>query len=222
MAAQGAAHGTALVADEQLHGKGRLGREWRSNHGNIHLSVLIKHHLKPNLIPLLCLGAAVVTSEVLQVRGARVGIKWPNDLLTADGKKVAGVLAEADTGEHPCVIVGIGLNLVSAPPLPTAGTLVSTDVPLERLDLTLALVTGFRSLSHLVSRDPGAVLDRWRVQSTTLGREVRVGDVVGVAEDIGPSGELLVRAVGGQVKRVLAGDVEMVGGLSNDKGSPSR
>src|SRR5690606_21125731 len=97
------------------------------------LSVLLRPDLAPRQVPLLCLGAAVATAEACP----DLRIKWPNDLLGPDGRKVAGILAEMELGQGRVryVVVGIGLNLTAAPPLPTAAPLSDYTVPPERLAL---------------------------------------------------------------------------------------
>ena len=87
-------HGSAIIADAQDAGRGRLGRTWTSPPGaNLHLSVLIRTPLPLERVPLVCLGAAAVVAESA---GVPLHIKWPNDLLARDGRKVAGLLAEAE------------------------------------------------------------------------------------------------------------------------------
>ena len=86
------------VADFQTAGRGRLGRRWEAPPGsNLLMSVLLRPELRPDQRHLagsaLCLAAG---DAVERVAGVDLVVKWPNDLLAADGRKVAGVLAEAD------------------------------------------------------------------------------------------------------------------------------
>ena len=116
----GAPEGVVAVADHQSAGRGRLGRRWEAPAGaNLLVSVLLRPELPA---PLRHLASAVVALAAAEAAGAVtglvLGIKWPNDLLGPDGRKVAGVLAEGDlaTGERgsgppPAVVVGIGINV---------------------------------------------------------------------------------------------------------------
>lgn len=209
LAEQGAPHGTALLADEQTAGRGRMGRTWEAPAGTaVLLSVLLRPRLLPRQVPLLCLGAAVAAAEACPV----LRIKWPNDLLGPDGRKVGGILAEMELGEGGVryVILGIGLNLVAAPPIPTAAPLVDYADPPDRLALAEELTRGILAVSDELERGTDGMLARWRSLSATLGREVEVGEVRGVAEDVDSDGALWVRTSRGR-RRVLAGDVRMVG-----------
>jgi len=98
----------ALLARRQTAGRGRLGRAWVSDAGNLHLSVLwrtgaIGH---PGHWSLL---AGVALHDALD--RPNLQLKWPNDLLL-HGAKVAGVLVDAGPG---WLVVGIGINLAWAP-----------------------------------------------------------------------------------------------------------
>ena len=208
----GAPHGTALAARHQTAGRGRLGRVWESPPGaNLLVSVLVRRDLPAAKVPLLCLGAAVATADLA---GRIYRIKWPNDVLAPDGRKVAGILAEADWspgGGLQWAILGIGVNLAAAPLLATATTLLETDGVARDLEASAeALVAGVLREAEAVERDPAAMLGRWRRRSATLGKTVRIGDVEGVAVDVDPDGALRVRAADGREHRVVAGDVEMV------------
>jgi len=145
----------------------------------------------------------------------QVGIKWPNDLLGSDGRKLAGLLAEADGGRDPFVVLGIGINVGHAVDLPHAGCLADYGDPPPLAELAVALATALVNLPELVAREPSSLLDRWRACSCTLGRSVRVGDVEGVAEDVDPTGALILRSPRGARHRILAGDVEMVRSMSH-------
>ena len=114
----GAPGGVVAVADHQSAGRGRLGRRWEAPPGsNLLMSVLLRPDLPAEQRHLASAVVALAATEaVLTTQGLELGIKWPNDLQASDGRKVAGVLAEADlTGaegfELPPVVVGIGINV---------------------------------------------------------------------------------------------------------------
>ena len=99
-ARRGAPDGVVAVADHQSAGRGRLGRSWEAPPGsNLLLSVLLRPDLPVGDRHLASAAVALAAAEAVDaVTGVRVGIKWPNDLLGPDGRKLAGVLAEADLG----------------------------------------------------------------------------------------------------------------------------
>lgn len=166
--------GTIVVADHQTAGRGRLDRRWDAPAGT---ALLVSFVLEP--APVLSLAAGVAAAEAC---GPGVRLKWPNDLLLGE-RKLGGVLVEVTRGKAVC---GIGVNLTWAPP---EGAMLGEprDQLLERLRAAMGLWT---------SASPETVLRRWRELSATLGRRVRI-EVSGVAteglaDDIGPQGELIV------------------------------
>ena len=176
--------GSVVVADHQTAGRGRLDHRWEAPPGT---ALLVSFVLHPN--PLLSLAAGVAAAEAI---GAGVRLKWPNDLLL-HGAKVGGILVEAGPAKAIC---GIGINLTWAPE--GAAKLNRERGP---------LLDELRSqLDRWASASPGDVLARWRQLSDTLGRRVRVelpGKVIeGIAQDIGPAGELIVDGA-----RVASGSV---------------
>jgi len=166
--------GSVVIADHQTAGRGRLERRWEAPPGT---ALLVSFVLTPG--PLLSLAVGVAAAEAC---GPQVRLKWPNDLLL-DGRKLGGILVETTPRKAIC---GIGINLSSAP----EGA--------ARLDRPRDEV--FARLEAVIERWTGApdeaVLRRWRELSATLGHRVRVEvggrTAEGLAEDIGPRGELVV------------------------------
>lgn len=198
----GAPHGTAFVASAQLAGRGRLGRSWQSEPGqNLLLSVVLRPDVPVAEAPLLSLGAAAGLAITFDLR-----VKWPNDLMSADGRKVGGLLAELDVrGDRVgFVILGLGLNVnqLEFPGL-AATSLRALGGGGEAINLEGVAETARKAI--LAWSTHPARLDEWRRVSHTLGRRVRVGDREGIATAIRDDGALIV---GGEA--VLTGDVELV------------
>src|SRR5262245_14857271 len=104
-----------VTAGRQSAGKGRRGRSWTSEPGNLFASLLLTEPAPPEHWAELSLVAALAIHDAIAdlapAARSRLAIKWPNDLLL-DGAKFAGILAEA---EGTTVVVGIGLNCASHP-----------------------------------------------------------------------------------------------------------
>ena len=104
-------HGDVFTADFQSSGRGRLDHRWLSPSGvNLLMSaVLDVKELEPQQVATLPLavGFALVKALPREIRGERVMLKWPNDVLIGS-RKVAGILCERH-GDN--VIVGIGINV---------------------------------------------------------------------------------------------------------------
>lgn len=209
LAQQGAPHGTMVLADAQLAGRGRRGRTWYSPPGHhIYCSLIL--HLDAGLRSFLTfvpLASALATAEAIEeVSGVACRLKWPNDVLIGE-KKVAGILCE-NVGKpaDPVIIVGIGINVNGRPqefPIElrkTAGTLMDeTGSSIDRSLLVAALLnrlaTWLRQWS-LQGRSP--LLTAYRRRCATVGRPVRAildraDPIEGIAEAIGADGSLQVR-----------------------------
>jgi BirA family biotin operon repressor/biotin-[acetyl-CoA-carboxylase] ligase len=111
LAAKGAPEGTTVIAKSQSSGKGRLGRSWVSPTGGLYMSFILRPGgiSKPELITLVT--AVAVVDGIKHATGLNTVIRWPNDIM-AKGKKLAGVIAEAQADKHAItqVVVGVGVN----------------------------------------------------------------------------------------------------------------
>jgi BirA family biotin operon repressor/biotin-[acetyl-CoA-carboxylase] ligase len=210
---EGRPHGEAVRARRQTAGRGRLGRAWEHAADDaLALTVLLRPSLPPERLGWLAIAAAVALRDVA---GPAFRIKWPNDLLAPDGRKVAGVLAEAEVQGRAvsAVLLGVGVNVRAAPPLPTATCTWAwgdrRDVQTWGEALRAALLDRVAS----VSVDTAEVAAAWEAGCAHLGVAVSVGEgasrVAGVALGLAEDGGLRVQTdAGPRVAR--AGDVAMV------------
>ena len=225
-AAEDAPEGTVLVAEHQEAGRGRLDRGWASPpRAGLTVSVLLRPDVPASRRSWLPLLAGVALAEAVRdVAGVRAAVKWPNDLLAADGGKLAGVLAEAVPGGGPpgAVVLGVGLNVSTTPgELPEGGTSLLAQGA-GTTDRT-ALLTGFlHRLAERYASWSGALGDPiasglardYLTWSGTVGSVVAVtlpdGAVLrGVAEAVDWDGRLVVATEDGRVE-LAAGDVRHV------------
>ncbi len=115
-AADGAPHGTVLVAKEQTSGRGRMGKDFYSpSNTGIYLSLLLRPDFPASEALFLTTAAAVATAKAIEsVSDKKAEIKWVNDIYI-DRKKVCGILTEAsfniETNHLDYAIVGIGINV---------------------------------------------------------------------------------------------------------------
>ena len=210
-ALDGAAAGALVVADEQLAGRGRLGRTWYTPPG-VALAMSLIVPPMPNRLLLPTLAATLAGVRLAEAWGAQgVGIKWPNDV-QVNGRKLCGVLLDAvwANGQVRAVVLGMGVNVRL--PLATMGELAQTAAKLEdvcgqRLDRA-HLLAELVDLVEAGLAQPDSLFEQWRARLTTLGQRVRVGDVVGLARDVDEDGALLIEDESGAVQRVIAGDVQ--------------
>ncbi|PRX44327.1 BirA family biotin operon repressor/biotin-[acetyl-CoA-carboxylase] ligase [Prauserella shujinwangii] len=224
---EGAADRTVLIAEQQTAGLGRRGRMWVSPPDTgLYLSVL----LRPERVPFsgygsLAVAAGLAVVDTATELGARVVLKWPNDVLARDGRgKCAGILAEAVASDENAVVLGLGVNVRRArePVRPGPGSLPA--VSLAELG---ARVTDRTKVARLLLASLHAREKRWRAargdlaaaglladyraHCATLGQEVKVTvagakALVGRAVDVDEAGALVLDTTSGR-RTVFAGDV---------------
>ena len=226
LAAEGAPHGTAVIAETQGAGRGRMGRAWHSPSGvNLYTTIILRPRIAMAEVPRLSLVAGVAAAEALEeVAPGIVALKWPNDVWL-NGRKAGGIIAEAVTDraqQLDAVLLGIGLNL----------NLAKDDVPsdLRERAISVYIATGHRCdrvavantlftrlntrYDETVTRGFAAVRPYWERYSALTGKRVTVVDA-GTREDgmvlgIDTDGALLLETSSG-VRRIIAGDVTLEG-----------
>ncbi len=216
----GCPDGTLVIAQQQTAGRGRRGRTWFSPpSGNVYLSYVHKSHLDASRLSALTLDAAVaVASSIEDMTGLRPTLKWPNDLLADDDRKIAGVLTELhmtlSADAWPVVVVGVGVNV----------NLEAGDIPADIEDIAvslrmltgkvwdadaLAMTIGRRLREKLCGYEAagGPDLLAWRTRFAMAGRVVTVSalgpdveaEILGLADD----GGLRVRRAGASEEEVV-------------------
>jgi BirA family biotin operon repressor/biotin-[acetyl-CoA-carboxylase] ligase len=216
-----AVEGTVLVAEHQVAGRGRLDRIWTSPpRAGLTVSFLLRPDVpaaRRGWLPLLT--GVALAEAVGEVSGVRASLKWPNDLLAGDGRKLAGILAES---RGTAVIVGVGLNVsTTEAELPETGTSLArvTGGTVDRAPVLLAFL---RAVERRYRRwtaalgDPVAsgLAQDYLGWSSTVGSDVVVSlpdgsTLEGTAEAVDWDGRLVVATPQGPVE-LSSGDVRHV------------
>ena len=216
--------GVAVVADLQTAGRGRRGRTWLSPGGrNLMVSVAARPHLEARSAGLLGIAAALAVRDACAetVPSADLRVRWPNDVVTADGAKVAGLLVETalDDGRLTEAVIGVGINVnwrrgeMPAEIGARATSLADlAGADLDRVAVLARLLAGLDR--ELAALEGGATpVERLRGVSALDGRAVAVDlgaeRLEGIAAGIGEDGSLLVDAPAGRVA-VSSGEVVAV------------
>jgi len=229
-----------FCALQQTEGRGRRGRTWETAHGNLAASLLVVPGCDPAVSATLGFVAGVAMNRALcqlipdavvklgidgadAEGGARITLKWPNDVL-ADGAKLSGILLEArkrpDGGM--AIVIGMGVNVVAAPeglPYPaTSLHALGYDIPAETIFAALSDAWVDTVEVWDSGRGVAEILSLWRQAAAGIGAEVAVsrdGEVVrGVFETIDEAGRLIVRANDNRRIAITAGDVHFGGTAS--------
>jgi BirA family biotin operon repressor/biotin-[acetyl-CoA-carboxylase] ligase len=199
----GAPHGMLVTAGVQTAGRGRQGRTWIAPAGRALLMSLVLREFDA-LLPLRA-GLAVA-----DLAGPAAQVKWPNDVLV-DGRKVAGVLAEARP-QASWAVLGMGVNVALEPADFPAELQARAGTLGRRADEVDAAL--HELLGHLAARlaEPAAaILDALRARDALLDRAVRWDEGSGVAAGIDPTGALRVRRPDGGLATLEAGEVHVLG-----------
>jgi BirA family transcriptional regulator, biotin operon repressor / biotin---[acetyl-CoA-carboxylase] ligase len=218
LAMDGAPEGTVVLASAQRTGRGRLGRAWASPAGGVYASIVLRPEVELPDGVVLPLVVGIGVARGLAHLGADVLLKWPNDVLAPDGRKIAGLLLEglSEGWRVAWVVAGIGLNVHCIPADHDAvcvDTLVGRSVGLG--EAGAVVLDGVAGAYREWSADGFEPLrEEYERLSWLRGRTVRVTDAAGhvfadgIAEGIDAQGRLLVAGADG-VTAVAAGDVTL-------------
>ena len=227
LAREGAPHGTAVVAEAQTAGRGRLGRSFFSPAGaNLYTSLVLRPEITTDAAPAFILASAVAVAETVAAfvdEPGAVEIKWPNDVLI-EGLKTCGILMElsAEANRVAWLVLGIGVNLNFDPArFPEEFRRTATSLcahrsgPVERVPFARRLYENLETTLEICEREGlTGVLPRFETRFRMRGRSVRVRDLdggtrVGTVAGIANDGALLLVREGGDPERILAGDVTL-------------
>ncbi|MDO5845012.1 MAG: biotin--[acetyl-CoA-carboxylase] ligase [Methanocorpusculum sp.] len=218
LAVSGAEHGTAVIANEQIKGKGRLGRSFYSSEGGIYLSIVLRLKTDFSSAVLVTTASAVaVCKAVEKFSDLTPQIKWVNDIFVG-GKKVCGISCEAvsdfESGVVDFVIVGIGVNFKtkSFPPEleEIAGSLFFENEAVTRNELAGEIIKNVLEITE--SLGDKKFIDEYRRRSFLIGEDIifRENNVwsdalcLGIDDDGG-----LIVSVNGVKRTLVSGEVSV-------------
>ena len=220
LAAEGAAHGTLVIADTQSAGRGRRGRGWISPAGEgIFMSLIVRPQVHPSQVAKMSLTLALAVGKAIErVTGLDARIKWPNDIVMG-GRKICGLLLEMDATAEMVrsIVAGVGINVHQTVfDEEIAHTASSLDLMTGRRVSRSEIVRAFlEEFEWALALDDAQMMDAYRARSATIGQRVQVialdGTYTGTAKGITESGSLLVEDEAGDVREVLAADVSVRG-----------
>lgn len=224
LAAEGAPHGTVLLADRQTGGRGRLGRNFQSPGGmGVYMSVLLRPECPADrLMHLTCAAAVAACDAVERVCGIRPGIKWTNDLVVGK-RKIAGILTELVHGPGGVsAVIGIGVNCCQEESdfaediRSMAGSLTMvTGQVVDRFGVAAALVEAFETMDRTLLAGREEMMAQYRRDCITVGQDISLvrADQVrhGHAVDVDGAGALVVEFPDGHREAISSGEVSVRG-----------
>lgn len=209
-----------LTAERQTGGRGRRGRPWVSERGNLYSTLLLIDPAPPEDLGSLPLAVALAVhaavQSVLPPGGEVVEIKWPNDVLIGR-KKTSGILLEAErlSDGRMALAIGIGINIAHRPDV--------TLYPVTSLADQGASISPPEFFAHLFAemaevlsvwdegRGIAEIVRRWRRVACGIGEKITVNlpdrSISGIFSGIDDKGILLLDRGPDGMMSVAAGDV---------------
>jgi BirA family biotin operon repressor/biotin-[acetyl-CoA-carboxylase] ligase len=213
-----------VTARRQTMGRGRRGRAWTSEPGNLYASLLLTDPSPAEYAAQLSFVAALALHDAIAATAPsiapRLALKWPNDMLV-DGAKVGGILVEGESGGAGLltVVIGVGVNCSTHPPETSypATNLARAGAPVASHDLFSTLSRTM--LERLAQWNHGKGFERtrsdWLARATGIGAATRVvlpeRELVGTFETLDPAGRLILRLADASTTAIAAGDVFPLG-----------
>jgi BirA family biotin operon repressor/biotin-[acetyl-CoA-carboxylase] ligase len=236
LARLGAPEGLLYITDEQVVGRGRHEKSWYAPpESSLLLSLLFRPaaFVAPNQIQQLTMLCALALADAVTSETALTPkLKWPNDLIWSDGKKLAGLLTELEFADDQLawVVVGVGLNVNvdfsnyegqpsgnGSPPLSQTATSLSLILKQDTSQLRLPILQRFLvnvETRYNALRQGYSPYEDWRSRLIGLGEPVIIINVdgsqqQGVMLDVDENGALLLQQKDGTITTILAGDVSL-------------
>ena len=221
----GSPEGTAVIADSQTKGKGRLQRVWHSPPGsNIYTSILFRPTFAPDQATQISIAAGVAVAEIIsEYYPGHVQLKWPNDVLL-NKKKVCGILAQMKTSARDIdfVVLGMGINVnIGYNQLPADIRTIATSLAIEtgreidRMELIISLYANIAKwYKQLMQKGFGAIKEKWLNLAPMISQNVQVmfhnEGVSGKALGLDDDGSLIILTVNNETVKVSAGDATIL------------
>ena len=201
-----------VIANKQIKGRGRRGRAWLGEKGNLFSSFGIK---KDDIdIGHLSFATAVALHDVISKSiKEKVELKWPNDILINDSK-ASGVLIEQ--ADNNWIIIGIGVNIKTSPKLDDASygitCLQDHNQDINKDDFFNKLCDAlYNRIYQLKNKGFESIRKDWIKNAKGLDKSIKVNlpreTIIGKFIDIDNNGLLLLEAEDKKIKKISAGDV---------------
>jgi BirA family transcriptional regulator, biotin operon repressor / biotin---[acetyl-CoA-carboxylase] ligase len=207
-----------ITAEVQTAGRGRRGRGWSTEAGNLAATLLFSTTRTAAEAAQLSFVTALAVSDLARafVEPQMVSLKWPNDVMV-NGLKVSGILLESGRHEGTLwVAAGMGVNLASAPegterPAAALGDFMGRPAPTPSEAMGVLAEAFDRRLAAWEAGGFVAVRDAWLERAQGMGERciarLEHETIEGVAEGLEPNGALRLRLADGGVRLISAGDV---------------
>lgn len=217
-------NGTVVCAKVQTNGRGRLGREWISQAGGVYFSLILSPEECAENLQIYTAICAVGVQRAIS-KFVPCFIKWPNDIVSQDGKKLCGILTKSKfcDGKTPYINVGIGINannLVSSSALPYASSL--KEYVKDEIDENALLCDVLLEIEKCTEiNDIKKITDEFSKNCITVGRMVKIvlpdgQSIKGRCVSVDPDGSALIEKDDKSLMKVNSGEVSVRGIYGED------
>ena len=185
-------HWTRIITNKQTNGRGRKGSHWRTEEGDMIGTWNISKSILNNINP----GIFQITAGASIADFLKIGLKWPNDLMSNDFRKMGGIVIESDSeGEYLRVGVGINKNSKFIDGKYNASGWNETLGDLTNIEIfdmvDIALSSNFEEHKLLPINNLSYMIDEsWKSLTKTLSRGINIINkddekcrVVGLSDD---------------------------------------
>lgn len=213
-----------ITARRQSAGRGRRGRSWSTEAGNLAATLLMTTDRPAVQAAQLSFVAALAVADLARTYAPpeAVRLKWPNDVMV-NGLKISGILIESGAGDagRLWLAIGIGVNLLAAPPQTDRPAAALGDfmgrAPPEPAEAAQGLTVAFAKwLGQWEEGGFAPIRAAWLAQAQGIGQpcvaRLDLETVEGIAEGLDDDGALVMRMTDGRVRHIAAGDVFFGGG----------
>lgn len=211
--------GTVVCARVQTGGRGRLGRKWCSSEGGIYFSLILKPAKDAGEIQVITAMCALAVQRTLS-KYISCFIKWPNDIVSQNGKKLCGILSKAKiSGDEVMYInAGIGINAnisdfdSSLPHASSLKLLTGSEVNENEI-----LCEVLREIDICIKMTPSEVMKSFEKVCITIGSQIKLEyhcggkSIEGKCTGIEPDGSLIIQTDDAEALRVNSGEVSVRG-----------
>lgn len=208
-----------LVASKQTAGRGRRGRSWTSDPGNLFVTYLGASERPPGEIALLSFAVALAVADVADNAIGRPAalVKWPNDVMIL-GRKISGILLESGSlgAGRTWMAIGIGVNIASAPtdveqPIAALSSFANgKPITVDAVEQLLRRRLGFWA-GRLEREGFAPIREAWLARAHGMGASAtaRLGqeEVTGIIRGLGEDGALQLELPDGRTRLITAGEV---------------
>lgn len=223
IASSGACNGTVVIANTQISGKGRLGRNFVSPQGKgLYMTVIVRPDFDIQTASMITTATAcAVANAIEKLCNYDVNIKWVNDLYM-NGRKICGILTEASLGMEmkaiDYAVIGIGINVYSSEgsfsrELRASATSIEkeTGFKVNRNKLCAEILNTLEEyLSEIETRNfINEYRNREILTGNTITANINGNTVIAFAEGIDDNTNLVVKLPDGTIRHLSSGEANL-------------